>query len=231
MGLVTDSPANVMECMEGHHAIYPDIKMAGIITLEDVLEKLIQEEIEDEADVIRMSGSRDQLIHAHPSPINPSSAALNNSDKPSRTVSVSGQTATGAASDSGGLQAPGRRRESTGDKMDKVDKIARETRLRVLGSSARKIELNYTGLTGVGSPLSTMGREPLLSNKASPRGKPTLERKLSLTTSVRPNVVISPSGGFKIGSVGSNNGNVAGLKAPLLTSQRSETYSINEDSN
>lgn len=50
MALVTDSPEVVDKAWQENTPIPPDVHMAGIITLEDIIERLIQEEIEDEHD-------------------------------------------------------------------------------------------------------------------------------------------------------------------------------------
>jgi len=53
LALVTDSPKRVSEAWANHEVIPVDVHMMGIITLEDVIEKMLQENIEDESDAIR----------------------------------------------------------------------------------------------------------------------------------------------------------------------------------
>jgi len=55
LALVADSPARVKHAWEMGHEIPPDVHMAGIITMEDVIERLLQEDIEDEHDAARLS--------------------------------------------------------------------------------------------------------------------------------------------------------------------------------
>jgi len=50
LALITSSPEDVTEAWQSNSVIPPDVHMAGIITLEDVIEKLLQEDIEDEHD-------------------------------------------------------------------------------------------------------------------------------------------------------------------------------------
>lgn len=62
LALVTDKPDLVAEAWRTGVEIPPDVHMAGIITLEDVIEKLIQEDIQDESDAIN------GLVMASPQP-------------------------------------------------------------------------------------------------------------------------------------------------------------------
>eukprot|EP00930_Biecheleria_cincta_P040877 TRINITY_DN27993_c0_g1_i2.p1 TRINITY_DN27993_c0_g1~~TRINITY_DN27993_c0_g1_i2.p1 ORF type:complete len:572 (-),score=120.69 TRINITY_DN27993_c0_g1_i2:40-1755(-) len=50
LALVTDMPEAVADAWKTGATVPPDVHMVGIITLEDVMEKLIQENIEDESD-------------------------------------------------------------------------------------------------------------------------------------------------------------------------------------
>ena len=50
IALVVDSPRKVTAALKSGRIIPPDVHMAGIVTLEDVLECIIQEEISDELD-------------------------------------------------------------------------------------------------------------------------------------------------------------------------------------
>lgn len=52
LGLVTSNPEALDEAWLQHQEVPPDVHMMGIITLEDVIEKLIQENIEDESDTL-----------------------------------------------------------------------------------------------------------------------------------------------------------------------------------
>jgi len=52
LGLVTSNPEALDEAWCQHQEVPPDVHMIGIITLEDVIEKLIQENIEDESDTL-----------------------------------------------------------------------------------------------------------------------------------------------------------------------------------
>ncbi|CAK9036016.1 DUF21 domain-containing protein At5g52790 (CBS domain-containing protein CBSDUF5) [Durusdinium trenchii] len=56
LGLVTSNPEAVEEAWAQHQEVPPDVHMMGLITLEDVIEKLIQENIEDESDILEKSG-------------------------------------------------------------------------------------------------------------------------------------------------------------------------------
>lgn len=53
LALVTNMPDEVKKAWSENVAIPPDVHMAGIITLEDVIEKLLQEDIEDEHDAFK----------------------------------------------------------------------------------------------------------------------------------------------------------------------------------
>merc|ERR1712187_1053164 len=50
LALVSNDPESVTEAWLKNKPIPPDVHMAGILTLEDIIEKLLQEEIEDEHD-------------------------------------------------------------------------------------------------------------------------------------------------------------------------------------
>merc|ERR1712176_1645864 len=50
MALVTSAPETVHESWSNKVTIPPDVHMMGILTMEDIIEKLIQEEIYDEDD-------------------------------------------------------------------------------------------------------------------------------------------------------------------------------------
>merc|ERR1712232_1329173 len=54
IALVTDKPEVVEDMWKQNKEIPPDIHMAGILTLEDIIEKLLQEDIEDEHDDMGM---------------------------------------------------------------------------------------------------------------------------------------------------------------------------------
>lgn len=66
LALVTDQPDVVAEAWKAGKPVPPDVHMMGIITLEDVMEKLIQENIEDESDTFfRTSSMRSIRPDAH----------------------------------------------------------------------------------------------------------------------------------------------------------------------
>mmetsp|Transcript_78501 Transcript_78501/g.217038 ORF Transcript_78501/g.217038 Transcript_78501/m.217038 type:complete len:107 (-) Transcript_78501:161-481(-) len=50
LALVTSDPERVRDAWDKNVPMPPDIHMSGIITLEDIIEKLLQEDIEDEHD-------------------------------------------------------------------------------------------------------------------------------------------------------------------------------------
>merc|ERR1719410_444117 len=50
IALVTDAPETVREAWRNKMTIPPDVHMMGILTMEDIIEKLIQEDIYDEDD-------------------------------------------------------------------------------------------------------------------------------------------------------------------------------------
>lgn len=73
LALVTNKPEVVAEAWKAGKPVPPDVHMVGIITLEDVMEKLIQENIEDESDnnVMRSFSQRS----AHPGEKTPATPA------------------------------------------------------------------------------------------------------------------------------------------------------------
>jgi len=64
LGLVTSNPEAVQEAWQTGTPIPPDVHMKGIITLEDVIEKLIQENIEDESDRVERTATMRSLRSA-----------------------------------------------------------------------------------------------------------------------------------------------------------------------
>merc|ERR1719401_3173972 len=50
LALVTDDPERVTQAWEKEESIPPHVHMAGILTIEDIFEQILQEEVDDEAD-------------------------------------------------------------------------------------------------------------------------------------------------------------------------------------
>jgi hypothetical protein len=98
LALVTNDVEGVRECFEKGETIHADICMSGIVTLEDVIEQLLNTEIDDEEDmrIQREKMSQDQIepldsvVHVEPAVAMNATAlalrALNYPDNDIRTI-------------------------------------------------------------------------------------------------------------------------------------------------
>ncbi len=141
--------------MQTGRAVPPDVKMAGIITLEDVLEKLIQEDIHDEADA--RDGPAGSAV---PEPLDLSAGLEPEPRARERGLSKVGNgPSEGSAADakepllhgSPGLRpllAPSQSQASQCRPAAQASQAgpashSRDTRIRVLGSNARRLDPQY----------------------------------------------------------------------------------------
>merc|ERR1712083_108413 len=83
IALVANDPDAVKEAWAKNEEIPPDVHMAGIITLEDIMEKLLQEEIDDEHDDLKARASQRIVGGSEPAPErSPNVAAIRKSAPP-----------------------------------------------------------------------------------------------------------------------------------------------------